>query len=616
MTSVSGHNFLTQLKALGERQETKLHLFAPTKFSYLRAKMSENSSVYNELRLEQQLCDAVIRVDNAEFHAHKVVLCNHSPYFRALFTHWSTPDSRVFDIPNVSPDIMKLIIEFAYTGNVPVTQENMQELFIAADQFNVKGIIEACSDLLEEQLSPQNCIGIWWFTDAYYNPYLKLKASLFMLKHFEEVATTSEEFLQLSQDELVKIIENDQLIVKKEKMVFEAILRWITFAPEERRGHISLLLSNVRLALMSPEYILENITDNELVRASEECRPILLKTMAAILDLQTMRFSESVCCNPLARPRLPPAILLAVGGWSGGNPTNGIEAYDVRADRWVYVANSGDIPRAYHGAAFLNGSLYCIGGFDSIEQFSTMHKFDLGTHTWREVAPMHMARCYVSVTVMDGYIYAIGGYDGQDRLETAERYEPSTNQWTVIAPMHEQRSDASCTNLHGKVYICGGFNGSECLLTAECYKPETDQWTMIASMGTRRSGLGVIAYAGHIFAVGGFTGTSRLRTAEAYNPNTDTWHAVPSMLNPRSNFGIEVIDDRLFVVGGFNGFTTTLDVECYDVETGEWSDVHDMEISRSALSCCVVSGIPNIAEYAAPRHSLQISDEESDEVEL
>lgn len=164
---------------------------------------------------------------------------------RALFTHWSTPDSRVFDIPNVSPDMMKLIIEFAYTGFVPVTHENIQELFIAADRFNVKGIIQACSDLLEEQLAPQNCIGIWWFTDAYYNPELKQKASLFILNHFEEVAATSEEFLQLSEQELAKTIENDQLIVKKEKTVFEAILRWIAYAPEERREYISLLLSNV-----------------------------------------------------------------------------------------------------------------------------------------------------------------------------------------------------------------------------------------------------------------------------------------------------------------------------------------------------------------------------------
>uniref|UniRef100_A0A8C4EHZ1 BTB domain-containing protein n=1 Tax=Dicentrarchus labrax TaxID=13489 RepID=A0A8C4EHZ1_DICLA len=580
------------------------------------AKMSETGSVYNELRMEQQLCDAVIKVDNVEFLTHKLILCNCSPYFRALFTHWSTPESRVFDIPNVSADMMKLIIEFAYTDFVPVTQENIQELFIAADRFNVKGIIQTCSDFLEQQLSAQNCIGIWWFTDVYYNPELRHKAYFFMMNHFEDVAATSEEFLQLSAQELAKIIEKDQLNVKKEKRVFEAILRWISYVPEERSEYISLLLPNVRLALMSPEYIIDKVADNELVKASEECRPILLKTMEAMLDIRTRRFSDSSLCNPLARPRLPPDFLFAVGGWSGGSPTNDIEVYDVRADRWVNISNSEGVPRAYHGTAFLNGSLYCVGGFDSVEQYSTVDRFDLGLHTWHEVAPMHSCRCYVSVTAMDGCIYAIGGYNGRDRLETAERYEPSTNQWTLIAPMNEQRSDASCTSFGGKVYICGGFNGNECLSTAECYSPESDQWTLIASMGNRRSGVGVTVYADHIFAVGGFTGTTRLRTAEAYNPHTNTWHAVPSMLNSRSNFGIAVIDGRLFVVGGFNGFTTTLDVECYDVETGEWSDVRDMEISRSALSCCVVFGLPNMADYTAPNHILQFSsEEEEDDVE-
>uniref|UniRef100_A0A3B4YID4 Kelch like family member 10 n=2 Tax=Seriola lalandi dorsalis TaxID=1841481 RepID=A0A3B4YID4_SERLL len=572
--------------------------------------MSENSSVYNELRLEQQLCDAVIRVDDVEFHVHKLLLCNCSTYFRALFTHWSTPDSQVFDIPNVSPDMMRLIIEFAYTGFVHVTQENIQELFIAADRFNVMGILEACSHILEEQLAPQNCIGIWWFTDLYYYPELRRKTFLYILNHFEEVAATSEEFLLLSVQELAKMIENDQLSVKKEKTVFEAILRWITYAPEQRREYISLLLSKVRLALMSPEYMMENVTDNEVVKASGECRQILLKTMDAMLDIRTKRCSSSISFHSLARPRLPPAVLLAIGGWSGGSPTNGIEAYDVRGQCWVSVTDDEEAPRAYHGTAFLNGSVYCVGGFNGVEQFSSMHRFDLDMHTWQEVAPMHSRRCYVSVTVMDGYIYAMGGYDGHDRLETAERYQPRTNQWTLIASMHEQRSDASCTTLHGKVYICGGFNGNECLSTAECYNPETNQWTLIASMGNRRSGVGVMAYSDHVFAVGGFNGTSRLHTAEAYNPNNNTWHNVPHMMNPRSHFGIAVIDDCLFVVGGFNGFTTTLDVECYNMETGEWSDVCDMEISRSALSCCVVYGLNNMDEYAATRYSLQLSDEE------
>lgn len=39
--------------------------------------------------------------------------------------------------------------------------------------------------------------------------------------------------------------------------------------------------------------------------------------------------------NPIARPRVPHEILFVVGGWSGGSPTNIVETYDTRADRWI-----------------------------------------------------------------------------------------------------------------------------------------------------------------------------------------------------------------------------------------------------------------------------------------
>lgn len=96
----------------------------------------------------------------------------------------------------------------------------------------------------------------------------------------------------------------------------------------------------------------------------------------------------------------------------------------------------------------------------------------------------------------------------------------------------------------------------------------------------------------------------RLRSAEAYNPKTNRWHAVPSMWTPRSNFGIEVIHDRLFVVGGYDGSTTIPNVECYEARANEWTEASDMQIARSALSCCVISRLPNMAEYAVPRDSL------------
>lgn len=78
------------------------------------------------------------------------------------------------------------------------------------------------------------------------------------------------------------------------------------------------------------------------------------------------------------------------------------------------------------------------------------------------------------------------------------------------------------------------------------------------------------------------------------------------MLTPRSNFGIEVINHRLFVVGGFNGNSTTFNVESYSASQNEWSAARDMEIFRSAVSCCVVFGLPNLSEYTAPRDALAL----------
>lgn len=518
---------------------------------------------------------------------------------RVLFSHWSSPDSHVYNISNVSADVMGTIIEFAYTGLVTVTKENIQELFVAADRYDVHGITRACCKLMEDELSSQNCINTWWFTHMFYYPELQHKAFCFILRHFEEVVC-SEDFLQLSVADLSKIIGQDQLNVREESTVFEAILRWIAHSPQDREKHMSQLLLEVRLAFMNLQYFSEHVIGNEMVMRNHSCKANLILAMKLMLEGRTRELNMSLFPIHLACPRLPQAVLMAIGGWSGENPTNGIELYDNRANRWVSVANNDETPRAYHGSVFLNGSVYCIGGFDGLEQFCTTHKYDLVNHTWQEVANMHTSRCYVSVTLLDGFIYAMGGYDGAERLETAERYAPDTNQWTMIAPMTEQRSDASSTALNGKIYICGGFNGSQCLSTAECYDPLTDQWTVIADMRFSRSGVSVIAYAGEVYAVGGFTGNIRLNTVEAYNPDTNTWHDVPSMMSPRSNFGIEVLDDRLFVIGGFNGFTTINCVESFDVKTEVWSDVHDMEISRSALSCCVVHDLCNMADYAAP----------------
>lgn len=46
------------------------------------------------------------------------------------------------------------------------------------------------------------------------------------------------------------------------------------------------------------------------------------------------------------------------------------------------------------------------------------------------------------------------------------------------------------------------------------------------------------------------------------------------------------------------GNTTIPDVEFYDIETNKWFDAMPMNLNRSALSACVIAGLPNAKEYS------------------
>uniref|UniRef100_A0A3B4AL41 BACK domain-containing protein n=1 Tax=Periophthalmus magnuspinnatus TaxID=409849 RepID=A0A3B4AL41_9GOBI len=380
--------------------------------------------------------------------------------------------------------------------------------------------------------------------------------------------------------ELSGFIEDDELDVKNETVVYQAVLHWTNHDLQQRRVDFPHVLAKVRFDQISLEFLNNNVLSNPLVKDHLHTREV-----QAIYALSNSAGSHI----RLIRPRLPGAILLAIGGWSGGDPTNGIEAYDYKADRWVNVTNHQERARAYHGSVFL---VYCVGGFDGTEHFNSVRRLDLATRTWHEMPPMYHRRCYVSVAVLNRCIYAMGGHNGHIRLSTAEVFDPETNLWSPIRPMNEQRSDANCVAVNGEIYICGGFNDIECLQTAECYDPRTKQWSLIAPMTTRRSGVAVIAYGDYIYAVGGFDGNMRLNSVEAYSPRTNSWRPVASMLTTCSNFGIEV---------------------AYDPLVDSWSVVCDMDIFRSALNCCVISGLPNMTGYAISRNALPLLDIEMDE---
>lgn len=75
-------------------------------------------------------------------------------------------------------------------------------------------------------------------------------AHLYLLRNFEDVAGKSLELLQMQMEELFVILNDDQLNVRDEYLVWEFVLRWIDWDPESRKKHLPKLLRSIRLGCL------------------------------------------------------------------------------------------------------------------------------------------------------------------------------------------------------------------------------------------------------------------------------------------------------------------------------------------------------------------------------
>lgn len=90
--------------------------------------------------------------------------------------------------------------------------------------------------------------------------WLEVHAYHYLMRHFVRVARESEELLQLPIESMQKLVGADELNVKNEELVWECILRWIDFEPNERKHHIVDLMRKIRLGLLNTQFFLEHVS--------------------------------------------------------------------------------------------------------------------------------------------------------------------------------------------------------------------------------------------------------------------------------------------------------------------------------------------------------------------
>ncbi|XP_072276894.1 kelch repeat and BTB domain-containing protein 8 [Pyxicephalus adspersus] len=463
---------------------------------------------------EGKLTDIVVQVDHGKhFACHRNVLAAISPYFRSMFTSGLTESTKKeVRIVGIEEESMQIVLNYAYTSRVQLTEANVQALFTAASIFQIFPLQDQCAQFMVSRLDPQNCIGVFIFADHYVHSELKAKCQEYIRKKFLQVAK-EQEFLLLTKDQLISILDSDDLDVDKEEHVYDSIISWFEHDEAEREQYLPEIFSEcIRMPLLEKPF-LENIP------------PIFAQAMPK--NYQKGKPGANYCNRRLGMTASEMIILFEAASKHSGKKQT-VPCLDIHTGRVYKLCKPPGDLREVGFVVTPDNELYIAGGFKpSNNDVCIDHKaesdfwlYDHSNNKWLAKAPLLKARIGCKLVHCSGRLYAIGGRvyegDGRNSLKSVECYDARDNCWTAACLMPVAMEFHSAVAHKDKIYVLEG----DIFL---CFDPLRDYWCFLTPMNTPRIQGMAAVYNNSIYYVAGIRGNQRVHNVEVYNIETNRW---------------------------------------------------------------------------------------------
>ncbi|XP_078682728.1 kelch repeat and BTB domain-containing protein 2-like isoform X2 [Branchiostoma floridae x Branchiostoma belcheri] len=276
--------------------------------SYLRGLLG----AVGDLQKEGELQDVVLEVEGRRFPCHRLVLSAASPYFRAMFTSdMAESRQKTVVLQGLDADMFEEILSYIYSGTLHVSLDKVQHLYQAADLLQLDYVRDRCSSYMAMNVERSTCVDLYKFADVFGVAVVWNSCLQYICQHFVEVSS-SEEFCILSVDQLTEIISHDELEVKKETEVWEAVVRWVQHSREDRLQHLPSILPHIRFNLLTSDdttailehpLIKEDPGSSEVIRNAVQrnpnLKPRLGMTTEMVLLCDNLNGKEMLWMNPL-----------------------------------------------------------------------------------------------------------------------------------------------------------------------------------------------------------------------------------------------------------------------------------------------------------------------------
>lgn len=547
----------------------------------------------NTLRSERVFTDASICVGQEDLPCHRNVLAASSPYFKAMFTS----DLReglepVVALDEVSPWIMKRIIDYVYTGRLEITTDNAQELLAAGSLFHYPAIVDACCKFLKSQLFPSNCLGIEEFATMHSCKRLQEDSHKFALENFSSLVEY-EEFLELSVDRLKVYLSSDWIDVRMEETVYDAIMRWLHYELDERKTFLFQLLEIVRLPIVDMSR-LKQIEQDPLIRNCEKCMLLVKEAQEqheSIHDQHGRRRRSMQNSHVHPRPStVAKEKIVVIGGWNS-YVTRKVEMFDSQKDKWFDLP---DFPKAvaWFSVCALSNSIIVTGGILDAKIIQNCWRFDSVKRTWTEILPLLKPRARHASEALDDRLYVFGGvtydaFNSQVDLDHIECYDSIRKTWTLVGRSTFPRNQSQVVMFADMLVEVGGLQGGVKVDTMDSYKCSENG--DLRSPGEQFILPEPIQFA-KILVINGifYIIWEDSKKMIALDPIRRTFQDLADMNYAHNHGGAAVLGDKIYITGGLVDSRPSQIVECYDTTTDTWTVSKSMTEIRAFHGCVTV----------------------------
>ena len=181
------------------------------------SKMPEN---LGKLRKDNIFCDVILRSGLREIYAHRIVLIMLSDYFTVLFKYEGGFEKPAieFDENMITGECLESIVDYSYSGKINITKDNVCNLLLAADYFDIGFIKTECEKFLQhlqnddkDWINCENLPTLTWFV-CHLNMSLLDPICIFISKHFIELRN-KQTLMSLSPYCLLTVLKHKDMTV-------------------------------------------------------------------------------------------------------------------------------------------------------------------------------------------------------------------------------------------------------------------------------------------------------------------------------------------------------------------------------------------------------------------